>query len=104
MQNYLNQSFKKSEHAVQSLNGEEENEPEDPPERPAKTSLHQIHNTSALSLQPMDPRKNDSKYACLRVRQAEFFCTKDSLIKHSNYMMRVFEKHEYLSDARERNA
>lgn len=51
-----------------------------------------------------DPRKNDTKYACLQVKRAEFFCTKENLIKHSHYLMRVFEKQEFAHDAKERNA
>jgi len=51
-----------------------------------------------------DPRKNDTTFACLQVRRAEFFCTKENLIKHSNYLMRVFERQEFSNDEKERNA
>lgn len=57
-----------------------------------------------MSLANSDPRKNDIKYACLLVKRAEFFCTKENLQVHSNYLMRVFEKQEYCPDERERNA
>jgi hypothetical protein len=38
------------------------------------------------------------------IKKAEFFCTKENLIKHSNYLMRVFEKQEFSPDAKERQA
>lgn len=65
------------------------------------------HNTSALSVSamgPPDPRKNDTKYACLQVRKAEFFCTKENLLIHSHYLMRVFEKQEFSPDMKERTS
>jgi len=72
---------------VQSLNGEEENEPEEmiiteqqqaPQPSPQRNMrvVSQNHNTSALSISQNDPRKGDVNYACLRVKQAEFFCSK----------------------------
>ena len=51
-----------------------------------------------------DPRKNDPSYACLRVRNQDFFCTKANLIKYSNYLMRVFEKQSFSSVEQERKA
>ena len=51
-----------------------------------------------------DPRKNDTQYACLHMKRAEFFCTKENLVKHSNYLMRIFEKQEFSGDAKQRNA
>jgi hypothetical protein len=38
------------------------------------------------------------------IKKAEFFCTKENLIKHSNYLMRVFEKQEFSPDAKERQS
>ena len=69
------------------------------------SKLH--HNTSALSVQGAansDPRKNDTRFACLQVKRAEFFCTKDNLLNHSNYLRRVFEKQEFSPDPKERQA
>jgi len=61
---------------------------------PDKTnSMSRLHNnTSAMSAAINDPRKNDLKYACLKIKKADFFCTKANLIKHSRYLMRVFER------------
>jgi hypothetical protein len=38
------------------------------------------------------------------IKRAEFFCTKENLIKHSNYLMRVFDKQEFAQDMKERQA
>jgi hypothetical protein len=60
-----------------------------------------VHN---LGLGNADSRKNDKQYACLIIRRAEFFCTKDNLIKHSNYLMRVYDKQEFSPDDKVRNS
>jgi len=54
-----------------------------------------------MGLGNADSRKNDKEYACLIIKRAEFFCTKANLMKHSNYLMRVFEKQEFSPDEQE---
>jgi hypothetical protein len=51
-----------------------------------------------------DPRKNDNTYGCLQIKKAEFFCSKANLVKHSHYLMRVFEKQDDSREVNERNA
>ena len=42
----------------------------------------------------IDPRKNDPEYVCLLYKNVEFFCQKESLMSHSNYITRICLKHE----------
>lgn len=133
MQNYLNMSFKASERAANSPHDDEDDEEEEerksrslsqdksiskqaqprsnPPLQqsvnhlnPRSNSASRLnHNTSAMSA-AADPRKNDTLHACLSIKRVEFFCTKVNLIKHSHYLMRVFEKQERSGDPKERAA
>lgn len=49
-------------------------------------------------------KRGDPNYACLAIKKLEFFCTKENLIKFSNYMSRLFDKQSMSYNVEERNS